>query len=653
MSHIPPSGPESAPISSSPSNDDQEGDDMMIDLINFASGGQYSPALKQFVDSVLSQVPHPPTHLAIENAVSSIIAGTGTPPLDAYISITQQNITPPLTKGDLDTVLNQLHASAQKYGDQWSFTAPAPTGIDIAFQQVYPLLDGFTSGVQVLASGFMAMITQTWGSGGSPEAEDAMNWLDNILLSSKNILEFPSFTANELTSFIQAAYPPGTSHGAPSADFLAQYSPAVVYLQSLTPGTDDFNLFNKVFSLFAEGWTTSSLAQVVQFTQNEYATLMFSDYPNLTEAAAVKMESICGLAIPPIQHQFFETRAWIAGPPPLTGQDLDLAHALRDEIAKNWPTLKPADLTAWFNNWNASSSDIYMTYPLASDAAVSRLSQIVGQPVPPKTPMDIIYLEYKQYMTAHLQPGTNDYALYLKATQICEKGGSHDPNLSTLTSWFTKEIATAPPPFHDYQPLQQSTILTLLGTVDYKYAIQYFQSYLVFWVGMHVPQYEKDLAAKFEAIIRGFAKSHPHPTADDFKQYLDTYMATPGNDLCLAVPGISPWHINQLFNDLGISPTPYTPPVPDYPNADYAYAGACQRLEAVSSPKIIEPDYDVYLQLVQRIRDSIVDQTANPYKANVLDWVKGVVDSPTFGQLTKDSQTVLNEILSQAPIGPT
>ena len=215
------------------------------------------------------------------------------------------------------------------------------------------------------------------------------------------------------------------------------------------------------------------------------------------------------------------------------------------------------------------------------------------------------------------------------------------PDLSAFATWLQQQELQMPP-FHDYQPIAQGTIMTLLNFVNYNAVLDYFSRYLFFWMGKHPPQEEQVLGIKMRSIIQAYEMSPGDHSAADFQNYLNTYFSDSNNDLCIAIPGLAPWVIYQMFADLGLQ-NPHV-----YTIQDYAYAGVCQALAKLNPPKL-EPDYDVLTSLTYSIRDSVFD----PSKwQSVLDAVTLIVDSSKYGQLQPATQNILQAILSHFPPTP-
>ena len=129
-------------------------------------------------------------------------------------------------------------------------------------------------------------------------------------------------------------------------------------------------------------------------------------------------------------------------------------------------------------------------------------------------------------------------------------------------------------------------------------------------------------------------------TIDGFNAYLQQYFSSPDHDLCLAIPGMAPWAIYQIFADLGVQ-NPHV-----YTDQDYAYAGVCQAEKKVANPKVL-PDYDLLDNLAKMIRDSIFDPTLWP---NVIATAKA--DLQNYPNLKESTHDMLLVIINFPPIIP-
>jgi len=628
METIPPSGTTPPQLSSGSGDNDET---LLLALtIDKLWAGNYPPGLKSFAgDLAIWCIQHPgvsPSEL--EKQITSLVNGTWNAPAQVDV-FWHYGLAP----SDLQEFTTAIQPILTYYNDSYQIPSVTPTSADNLYLGVRYL--NYGAGIQGFVQNGLLRYLDTIGSHGTP---DVKGWLDSQFSDPNFAANYPNMSAPSTWNDLEAL----SQHLGYSLPSFAQgFIESVGYLQTCQSGTDDYKFFEQMVSLCQTNWVSGNTGPLSEFLQNEVAN-MFDDYPLLTGGGVpflTLLEQEFGVPVPEIQTQLFQTRDWINGPPPLSGEDLTLAQDFMTQIKDNWPGGTLQNLVDWFNG---PTLDIYMRYPLASGQAVAALAGILQVAVPPKTQIDSLYLNLSVAIQAYAS-GTNPYELFSDVINQCVVQGSNG-NFKVLTDWLSKQWYSSPYPFPDYMADHWRPAWNLTSCFGSQYLFQYFNVYIITLANdRYTDPIEKQVATTIRSVIDGYITTHPGDySIADLNSYLVTYYANPYNDLCLQIPQLTPFMIGNIFEDLDL-----TDPYP-YRIADYAYGGVCQALAAVTNPEI-EPDYDMLNTLGIDIKNAIMNPGQYPYQ-NVLNEIQAIKDDPSkWSPLQPLTQEILTAILTMGP----
>jgi hypothetical protein len=627
METIPPSGSPPAHVGSH-SGDDPEFDEFQTAFDTMMQDSSLSQGLRGFAANLYFWcLDNPNSGSAdLKTYMTSVITGTySTPPEDVFWQFG-------MTGDDLKYFEGQCQQILNAYSDSYTFPAASPTPIDLLFAKIWNLSDNYGAGMKGFIVNGLVPYFNTIGSYGS--IPDVNNWLNSQFEDPNFAAKYPGMTyssGQDLVNFAQAI-------GYPLPPFAQGFIETVACLQGAQAGSDDAKFCEQLVTLCQQNWTSGNNGPLNALLQKEVSSI-FSDYPGLSTGivpALADLETEAGVAVPATQGDLFAARDWIATGP--TGDDLKMAQDFLNLITSNWPGQTVQNLDNWF-----TGTDLYITYPNVSDYAVSVLAGILNLPIPPKNAQIMSLYQNLLAGIQNFQPGSNEYRMYTDAINLCKQQGSNG-NWPVFTSWLAQQWQFDPLPFNNYQGLRRTDVLDFTKCFGIQYQFQYYPQYMIYlgYVAYKSP-IEMQLAIKLRSVFSAYMLAHPNDySISDLNSYLKTYYADANNDLCLAIPKLSPFAIDNFFSDLELQ-NPYP-----YRIADYAYAGVCQALDSVTNPEI-EPDYDILTKLTGDIRNAIVDPSNAPYQ-NVLAEVKAIKNNPQeWDQLQATTRQVLNAILDMGP----
>jgi hypothetical protein len=530
-----------------------------------------------------------------------------------------------VSSADSTALVNTINSAASNAGDSWTCTGPPYTTLDGYAANLYADMcqNQNNPSRYALAQNFLQVV-QDAGSD-----ENLFVFFQNIpdILTQNQYNIFNSGTPPSLADFqdvmgcIDDPPPPFMGSFVSIADWYFNQSPNGGTCQRL--GAD-------LMEQFADNWTSNS-----SFTPTAWIQALLDDpdfvtkYPGISASDFQAFTAAIGYAPGAAE---FTLDQLIVGPPPLVGDDLRCAQDILGQI--NSGGMNGA--VEWFNKMNASTSDVYLTYPNLSDAVLQKVTQLMGVAVPQRLPVDLL-VEQLQSALANVGPGTKDAELFQYFISVCQQYGSNSP-LQNIEAKLEMAMHRAPP-LSPYQPLESGTVSALLSFFPYKYTLEYCQSWLVYWSAVETSPYSKQFAVIMKSVMAAYAVSNQDPSAADLQKFLFNYFSNPQHDLSFLIPGLSPFGVFQFFTLLNL-PSPYPPGYNQVP--DTALAGIYQALLEVSNPPV-QPDYDALVAIMQDIKQSILSPDTDPYQ-NVLNAIQALKSD--WGAFQPGTRTMLQTVLN-------
>jgi len=642
MSSIPPSGPSTGPeFSAAPSGRDEESIFFFHMLQAYEIAG--TPAQKlmaqTFINEFYAQYPYssdpnyPPlgSHTFIETSFSNLVSGTGSPPLDIYINFSKQNM--PLLESDLDSFLSDMTAVAHQAGDSWSIVGFPPTAVDTVYINAQTwVTDNPSSPVLSMGQDLLNEISEHLGSNAA--AGTIKTWMDAQFTDPN----FPNKYPCAEIQVMQGVQSLSAAIGYALPSFTNTFFNFAANLYN-NPLTDDLGKLTKqIFSLYQQGWATNDPSIAVNYFQNEINS-MFPDYPGLPNYGVIILEASVGSAlhIPQLQGSFLNLRLLINGPPPLSGESLTLAQAAMTQITTNWPSGPATVLSTWFDNMNASASDVYMTYPSVSTSFINLLTIELGLPAPPApTQIDNLYRTVENVELPGFSAGSADYQLLadLASQARTTPQGSHG-DFTKISGWAQQMVDSN---FKNYPGISQQGINTFLTNFSYTLTLQYYNVQLIMLENMpRMPSIAgpmKDFYITLRSIIQGYMTTHSNPTAAELQTYLNQNYAS--NNFCAQFPGVPPEAVNNAFAFFGVT-SPYT-----YGTIDDVYAGMSEWMLSQTIPAG-SPDAAAFDMLFQELKVAeshykASDPTVDLYSTYIQPWAQDFQKSSLWPQLNPQTQ---------------
>jgi len=421
------------------------------------------------------------------------------------------------------------------------------------------------------------------------------------------------------------------------------YRYARAYLDTLTPGSDDYTIINDMCQqMWNIGWAGTP-AEFAQFSQWATKELDSEEY---------------SMADPDVQWAFlyagsfsltvarYTTQQWLNLQLPGTpGWSLfkDMLGEINSLIVNGKDDGK-GELNNWFQQ-QFGKQDLYMQYPTVNMDALKALWNIASdpsQPMPPPTAMDERYRAAINYRDS--LPTEADYNLMNElAQQIFAAGSNPDSSdLAQLDEWAQGIVLD---PNSDYYAADSTAQQIFLSNFDYSVSLACLQYYLENWEAAHPASYDQDFAATLNGIIQGYEQSQTDPTQlskADFQNYLNEYYSD--TDYCFMFPGLSPTDIASVYAGLGM-----TDPYSNYGPADTAYASANQAYSNLPDPT--SGDDIAYngdgsdanpglFQLLCECQQGAISMN------DVKNWIRQFEASQYWIQVSQETADVFNSILN-------
>jgi len=403
MGTITPSGSRTPPLGSGP---DQEGLDLYNEFMKFF----WDPTSPYYeLCDALQSLCWGYTGAEIKTIMDQVLSeayGTAPAQCDAYLQYNLQDT-------DLTNFVTDINGIMSKYHD--SYTPPSSLSFTDA-DKVYMGLTEWAATTPYfyavpLANAFLASFKENIGSclQGPYDPKVADKLLTNILLDPNFFTNFPDInptTYQDLQAFM------GEMPAYPWPNFVDNYLEVGAWPASTGSEKLKDDLLSKMRALWIQT-PPGTLADLQAWAVSEING-GFADYPQLDEIRATGLETILNLPpadIPPLQHQFFQIRTWMARLTPGTPEAI-MANDLKTEIMKNlWPSKTPSDLQNWYTS-TYGTQDPFMQYYKVDSADIQMFYQIADSTTGTiqATTTDTNYREVISYRDT-FDPSTNDYKL--------------------------------------------------------------------------------------------------------------------------------------------------------------------------------------------------------------------------------------------------
>lgn len=523
-----------------------------------------------------------------------------------------------LNSADLENVIGCLHYALPPFATDF-----------FDYAKWYYNLPNVPSSIKHLGDELKIAIVSEWNPNSTFNIQ---TWITQTLTDPAFFFLYPNIQLGDLQAFAKSA-----NYTLPN--WIGQYLTAGQWMVAQSEGGADYQTALYIVSQMQSIWkaqgSQGSLQPLQQWGQTAIDN-MFKNLPDshFDEAGALHLETVLGLAIPPLQHTLFQFNVWASS---WIGSDLAmLRDIMTKDLSPNWP-VGTVDSFIQSLQSRTKTQDLYMIYPSAYNQNIQSILDFIGSKAK-ETPMDLLYRQALN-MGSTYPSGSGDADLFAHLQGLCWNAGSNSDPETIASTWVGKEVLKMPP-FPDYQPLRNGTAFRFLSLFSFKYCDQYFNSELISLLVPHRSIQLSQFVESMRSIISGYVTTHVNPSAQELQIYLNTQYAS--NDFCFQFPGLNPSDVNDAFARMGLQ-NPHT-----YTKVDSAYYLAYSGMHEIN-PSTGSPDDIAFKQLYQQlIKAEAYYDPAHPnvdlFSNYVKPWIANFETTSGWSKLTPATQQWFNNI---------